>query len=257
LRCDELGLSFAAVHDSFWTHAKDIETMNTVLRDTFIRIHREDVIGRLAAEFSARYKNGMYLAKIRTKGLLYKKISEWRASQSASKKDGQALKKPWSKKAPKLDELMMEYERMKLLGSSDPVEVEKGRKMVTPGSMFEEMASEGDLAADEELEALGLGDISPREARLSADREIGVGDPANIEEIHNALPDGTDTDAAMSADVQNVPEENQDIDTDEQSGESEDEPGTFERSLTKRARHGEQFCQIWLPLTFPPVPKKV
>lgn len=257
LRCDELGLSFAAVHDSFWTHAKDIETMNTVLRDTFIRIHREDVIGRLAAEFSARYKNGMYLAKIRTKGLLYKKISEWRASQSASKKDGQALKKPWSKKAPKLDELMMEYERMKLLGSSDPVEVEKGRKMVTPGSIFEEMASEGDLAADEELEALGLGDISPREARLSADREIAVGDPANIEEIHNALPDGTDTDAAMSADVQNVPEENQDIDTDEQSGESEDEPGTFERSLTKRARHGEQFCQIWLPLTFPPVPKKV
>jgi len=258
LRCDELGLSFAAVHDSFWTHAKDIETMNTVLRDTFIRIHREDVIGRLAAEFSARYKNGMYLAKIRTKGLLYEKISEWRASQSASKKDRQALKKPWSKKAPKLDELMMEYERMELLGSSDPVEVEKGRKMVTPGSMFEEMASEGDLAADEELEALGLGDISPREARLSADREIAVGDPANIEEIHNPLPDGLDIDAVMSADLQNIPPPKKDIDTDEQSGESEDEPGTFERSLTKPGRRRrENFCQIWLPLTFPPVPKKV
>eukprot|EP00873_Tetraselmis_striata_P019819 jgi/Tetstr1/440083/TSEL_028441.t1 len=35
IACREMGLSFAGVHDSFWTHAGTIETMNSVLRKTF------------------------------------------------------------------------------------------------------------------------------------------------------------------------------------------------------------------------------
>jgi DNA-directed RNA polymerase len=264
LRCDELGLSFAAVHDSFWTHAKDIGTMNGVLRDTFIRIHSEDVIGRLAAEFSARYKDGIYLAKIKTKSQLQQKIQAWRDSQLAGKdKQLKHLKTPKSKRAPKLDELMMEYERMKLLRSSDPENVERGRNMITPASLFEEMASESDLTGNEELQALGLGDISPREARLSADREIAVGDPANIEEINNPLPGGmgpefTTDHSAMGSDDHNILEGNQDVDAAENSVESEEEPGKFERSLTKQtAKRSETYSYIWLPMSFPPVPKKV
>jgi len=256
LRCDELGLSFAAVHDSFWTHAKDIETMNAVLRDTFIRIHTEDVVGRLAAEFSARYKNGMYLARIRKNTPIYKKVLAWRASL-ASEQDN-SIRIPRSKHAPKLDELMMEYKRMKLLGSSDPEEVEQGRNMVTPGSMFETMASEGDLTLDEDIETLGLGDMSLREARLRADQEIAVGDPANIEEIHNPLPGGMGAEANMGADAQSVPEENQDTTTDEASDESEEKMGVFEKRVMKQeARRIDSYASIWLPLTFPPVPKKV
>ncbi len=258
LRCDELGLSFAAVHDSFWTHARDIETMNSVLRDTFIRIHQEDVIGRLAAEFAARYKDGMYLAKIRTESLLHQKIQAWRESQSTARDEQHKhFKIPKSKRAPRLDELMLEYERMKLLRSSDPDEVEKGRKMVTPGSLFEEIASEGDLAADEELEALGLGDISPREARLSADREIAVSDPANIEDINNPLPGEMGLDATVDADGQSILEGNQDDDTDENSVESEGAAGAFEKSLNHRRARAGKFDFIWLPMSFPPVPKKV
>jgi DNA-directed RNA polymerase len=259
LRCDELGLSFAAVHDSFWTHARDIETMNTVLRDTFIRIHSEDVIGRLAAEFAARYKDGMYLAKVRIGSLLHQKIQAWRESQSAAKdKEHKHVKMPKATRAPRLDELLLEYERMKLLGSSDPQDVERGREMVTPASLFEEMASEGDLAADEELEALGLGDISPREARLSADQEVEVGDPNNMEEISNPHPGGIGADVAMDADGQDILGGNQDVDADESSVESEEEPGTlFEKSLTPRPRKREKFDHLWLPMSLPPVPKKV
>ncbi|KAE9371172.1 mitochondrial DNA-directed RNA polymeras-like protein [Stipitochalara longipes BDJ] len=256
LRCDELGLSFAAVHDSFWTHAKDIETMNAVLRDTFIRIHTEDVVGRLAAEFSARYKNGMYLAKIRTKTPLYRKVLAWRAS--LYKDQDLSVKVPKSKHAPKLDELMMEHERMKLLRSSDPEDVEKGRNMVTPGSMFETMASEGDLTSDEEIGSLGLGDMSPREARLRADQEIAVGDSANIEEVHNPLPGGMGAESDMDADAQIFPEENQDTKADEACDESEEKMGKFEKRVMRQdvAQRSGSYAQIWLPLNFPPVPTK-
>jgi DNA-directed RNA polymerase, mitochondrial len=256
LRCDELGLSFAAVHDSFWTHAKDVETMNVVLRDTFIRIHTEDVVGRLAAEFSARYKNGIYLAKIRTKSQLWKKIVAWREARLKSQAS-EEFKVPKATKAPRLDELMLEHQRMKLLRSSDPEEVEKGRNMVTPASLFEEMASEEDIGVNEELHAVGLGDMSPSEARLSADRGIPVGDPANIEEIHNSLPGGMEPESDMDVDSQNIPEESQDSDAGEATDESED-VSTFERRvLNNSGRKAESYAQIWLPLTFPPVPKKV
>ncbi|PMD36214.1 DNA/RNA polymerase [Hyaloscypha variabilis F] len=254
LRCDELGLSFAAVHDSFWTHAKDIETMNTVLRDTFIRIHTEDVVGRLAAEFSARYKNGMYLANIRVKAPVYKKIQAWRAS----KEQARSVRVPKSKHAPRLDELMMECERMKLLRSSDPEEVEKGKSMVTPGSIFETMALEGDLTTDKDIETLGLGDMSLREARLRADQEIAVGDPTNIEEIHNPLPGGMGAETDMDATAESFPEENQDNEADTASEGSEKKLGKFEQRITGQIlnREADAYSQIWLPLTFPPVPKK-
>ncbi len=74
LQCDELGLSFAAVHDSFWTHPSDVDTMNGVIRDAFIRIHSEDVIGRLASEFEVRYKGSIYLAKVDKASATGKKI---------------------------------------------------------------------------------------------------------------------------------------------------------------------------------------
>lgn len=46
----ELGLTFASVHDSYWTHACDIDTMSSVIRDTFIALHSSDVLGKLREE---------------------------------------------------------------------------------------------------------------------------------------------------------------------------------------------------------------
>jgi len=50
------GLTFAAVHDSYWTHACDIDAMSTVIRDTFIDLHSSDMLSKLQAEFRQRYK---------------------------------------------------------------------------------------------------------------------------------------------------------------------------------------------------------
>ncbi|POY72881.1 putative DNA-directed RNA polymerase [Rhodotorula taiwanensis] len=48
-------ISFASVHDSYWTHACDVDEMSTVLRDTFIELHSQDILGRLRQEFIERY----------------------------------------------------------------------------------------------------------------------------------------------------------------------------------------------------------
>ncbi|BGP58101.1 DNA-directed RNA polymerase [Rhodotorula sphaerocarpa] len=48
-------ISFASVHDSYWTHACDVDEMSAVLRDTFIELHSQDILGRLRREFIERY----------------------------------------------------------------------------------------------------------------------------------------------------------------------------------------------------------
>eukprot|EP00834_Sanchytrium_tribonematis_P001977 NODE_54_length_30443_cov_1.442954.p2 type:complete len:1189 gc:universal NODE_54_length_30443_cov_1.442954:14189-10623(-) len=56
IECDKLNLSFAAVHDSYWTHPGDVNEMNEVLRNCFIRIHTLDVAKKLRDEFVERYR---------------------------------------------------------------------------------------------------------------------------------------------------------------------------------------------------------
>lgn len=231
LRSDELGLSFAAVHDSFWTHACDIPTMNTVLRDAFIRIHSEDVIGRLATEFKARYRGCYYQAKVRTDALVYQKILEWRANN--------LRRTVWTshdKKSLKLDELVLERKRMRLLASSDPQEVEEGKAMVTPTSIFQEMAASNDLVPDAELADIGLGDISSRVVHV--DLEDGAGEAISDVEV-----------SSVSA--------GEDLVDDQDAPEKAPTQGTFEKSMTFKASKRALFSPIWLPLTLPPVPEKV
>jgi DNA-directed RNA polymerase len=52
------GLGFAAVHDSFWTHASDVSAMGRIIREEFVRLHENgDVLTNLRNEFIARYSN--------------------------------------------------------------------------------------------------------------------------------------------------------------------------------------------------------
>ncbi|EMD32822.1 hypothetical protein CERSUDRAFT_57977 [Gelatoporia subvermispora B] len=56
LECRAQGLTFASVHDSYWTHAGDIDNMSAIIRDTFIALHSSDVLLQLHNEFLERYK---------------------------------------------------------------------------------------------------------------------------------------------------------------------------------------------------------
>ena len=53
--CRLAGLTFAAVHDSYWTHACDMGTMSTILRDEFVRLHESTGLQQLREEMHSRY----------------------------------------------------------------------------------------------------------------------------------------------------------------------------------------------------------
>lgn len=51
LACGEVGLCFAGVHDSFWTHASDVDKMNQILRVKFVELYGQPVLENLLKSF--------------------------------------------------------------------------------------------------------------------------------------------------------------------------------------------------------------
>ena len=217
LKCHEVGITFASIHDSFWTHAGDVNTMNRVIRDAFIRMHSEDIVGRLAAEFNARYKGYMHLAAVDSKSPVGRKILKWRSGvdPEVNKRGVTARKK---------HELILERRRLALLTSEDPREREEGQAMVTPTKIFSEAADETALApSDNKLNTIGgIGPVSSRSAKVMANQRLEVGDVAK-----------TMAEA----------EEGSALSAEEMESGKKNAPG--------------RKVWVWLPLEFPPVPKKV
>ncbi|OTB19972.1 hypothetical protein K445DRAFT_313764 [Daldinia sp. EC12] len=239
LQCDELGLSFAAVHDSFWTHAADVDVMNTVLRDCFIRIHSEDVIKRLASEFETRYKGSFYLAKVPKGSQIEKNISAFRKGKKTSLKE----------------ELLEERERLRLLASSDPEEVKKGQTMQTAASIFEGMSTPQDLSNTEEMEAMTLGTI-PDEKEMLADALRSI-DENDEDDLASAPELGEAPEWESSAEIGNMIKQLK-AGTAVSFFESELN-GSSAKSVMKtkpKSKKSQAAINVWLPLTFPEVPQK-
>jgi DNA-directed RNA polymerase, mitochondrial len=55
LEMDRRRLTFSAVHDSFWTHACDVDEMNGALRDTFVDLYKQPLLERLKETWELRY----------------------------------------------------------------------------------------------------------------------------------------------------------------------------------------------------------
>jgi DNA-directed RNA polymerase len=64
ITCKEHGLNFAVAHDSYWTHACDIDIMNKVLHEQFIKLHKQPLMENLRNEFIERYRDHMIPASI-------------------------------------------------------------------------------------------------------------------------------------------------------------------------------------------------
>ncbi|EEY15193.1 DNA-directed RNA polymerase [Verticillium alfalfae VaMs.102] len=238
LECSELGLSFAAVHDSFWTHAADIDSMNRVLRDSFIRIHEEDVIGRLAAEFEARYKGSIYLAKVNHGTAVEKAVAAWRKQNRMNTKE----------------ELLLEYKRQQLLRSDDAALVEEGRQMETPASIFDSMASSEALAQPEDMEELGLGEIPEGANSIEAIQAEALA-AARAEYAGEGGEEGEDVEEASAA----TPDEGATEDWGKvvsAMDKSHFNSVVFASEESKKRKPVQRTIQIWLPLSFPAIPKK-
>ncbi|EDK40635.2 hypothetical protein PGUG_04733 [Meyerozyma guilliermondii ATCC 6260] len=125
--CGQSGLAFAAVHDSYWTHACDVDTMNTHIREQFVALHGENLIVKLRDEFEKRYKGFLQVITIPGNHEVAIKIKEVR--RGIVKDLGRAL--------TVADEIYLENKRQQLLESDDPQMVEAGRQMVTTVSVTE------------------------------------------------------------------------------------------------------------------------
>lgn len=55
LKCKEVGITFAAVHDSYWSHPSDVTNMSAILRDKFVELHESPLIFNLNENFVSRY----------------------------------------------------------------------------------------------------------------------------------------------------------------------------------------------------------
>ena len=55
LACHDAGLTFAGVHDSFWTHAGDVPEMSRHIREKFIELHSEPLLEMLYEELKEKY----------------------------------------------------------------------------------------------------------------------------------------------------------------------------------------------------------
>ncbi|KAF2494210.1 DNA/RNA polymerase [Lophium mytilinum] len=211
LKCSEEGLTFAAVHDSFWTHPADVPKMNEILRDAFVRMHSEDIVGRLAAEFKARHAGSMYLADLK--------------GESAAARQVLALRKETlGKKArtASYTELLVEADRQRLLHSEDAEERKKGLAMVTPASIYE---------AAQDASAM----VTEVEQPL-----IGKPTPELVEKIQEKM---------ISAELSEIEAQAGEPPADAVAEKSKDE------KPARKLKHSGKI-QIWLPLIFPPVPKK-
>nr|POE72204.1 dna-directed rna polymerase, mitochondrial [Quercus suber] len=228
-KCTETGMTFASIHDSFWTHACNVDGMSNVLRDAFVEMHSENIIERLREEFLLRYKDCMYLASLEVKSPLVRaeiKKCRFRTSHGVIRRS----------------ELGQEVERLRLLNSDDPQEREKGKAMVTPASIVASSGEDGymsDVASDEAPLRTGLGEV-PSIVSNTLDAGASDADVVFAEADAEAV---MDVETATDDDTYASSMDESDLETNNPSGTSKKRPSQLKVS-------------VWLPITFPEIPEK-
>lgn len=125
--CGDSGITFASVHDSYWTHARDVSVMNRHIREQFVKLHENNLIVKLREEFEKRYKGFLQVVTISGEEEVAEKIKNVR--RRIVKDLGRAL--------TVADEMYLEKKRQQLLESKDPKKVQLGREMDTTVSVTE------------------------------------------------------------------------------------------------------------------------
>ncbi|KAF1769684.1 hypothetical protein GCK72_001501 [Caenorhabditis remanei] len=55
LNCAHRGITFAAVHDCFWTHANSVDEMNAICRQQFVSLHSQPIVQQCSEWFKTTY----------------------------------------------------------------------------------------------------------------------------------------------------------------------------------------------------------
>lgn len=75
-KCHQNGITFASVHDSFWTHASTVDRMNRIIREEFVSLHQRPILEDLRCEFIKNY--GAFKVPLDTTSLAGKRNVKWR-----------------------------------------------------------------------------------------------------------------------------------------------------------------------------------
>ncbi|CAI4221260.1 unnamed protein product [Auanema sp. JU1783] len=67
LECSRRGLTFAAVHDCFWTHASTVDEMNTICRNQFVSLHKQPLVKQFSEYAISKYLTPELLSKMEKK----------------------------------------------------------------------------------------------------------------------------------------------------------------------------------------------
>lgn len=235
LKSTEDGMTFASIHDSFWTHAGDVDKLSVLLRDAFVEMHKEDIIGRLKEEFEMRYKGCVYLASVAAKSPVGERITEWR-KQMKGVGNG------------KVGELALEKERLTLLASDDAEERKKGAAMVTPGSILAAEGNPDNLLAPSEMAGTQLGAIP-----TGAEQEIEARN-SNADEDVAKVESPADLAGDEAAEQEGAEEEEEEEDEDEDSMAKiiQKRQAAYAKSRAMYPRK----IYVWMPMEFPDIPEK-
>lgn len=246
MKCDEVGLQFASVHDSFWTHAADVPVMNRILRDAFVRMHSDDVIGRLREELVARYNGCIQWARIRETSAAGLALKQWYKEQKI-------LAKSYRHSTVVHDEqvrlLLLEADRQQLLSSEDPAEQAKGQAMHTPASIIAEHGGLEAILAEE-----AAADATSRAEQEQADLAAALEAAGSPDLEPPSAEDVFDADRTVQTDVEDA------LDAAEHAATAEsakDKTASDARkALLKAQRKAKSRIHFWTPLEFPPAPSK-
>ena len=259
LNCNASGLTFASVHDSFWTHPSDVDKMNIILRNAFIALHGKELMQNLKAEFEERYKGFRTLAKVLANSKCGQEIRQARETY-AEKTFGHT-------KITAVEDLEWEIERWDLMQSSNPSDLEKAKGMVTPSVILEKYGGLEPNELEENTCILGPG-LSNEVTSLgdqSEDEESMVDQGATLglaEETDDGHEEGVPLDEDMVlADM----EEDSSVLNTTSGGDADlhDAPaGKHKRSRGKQKRSRGRPARlptlnVWVELTFPELPPKV
>lgn len=188
LACAEEKLTFASVHDSFWTHPSDVDKMNCILRDAFVKLHSRDIMVALKAEFEERYKGFRSLTTILGGSECANEIKRIRKLRAIELHGKPGL--------TVVEDLQWELERWKFVHSENPEERRRGKKMVTPSVILERY---GGLEKNEveDIAARQLFDSKRRKTKPAGDVTDASGSRTGRDNLLDAQEDLSDTDISL------------------------------------------------------------
>jgi len=254
LKCTEFGMTFASIHDSFWTHASDVDSLSQLLRDAFVEMHSDDIIGRLRTEFQVRYKGCLHLASVTAHSAAGQVIIQHRRAEKVTR-------------ANKLSELAVEAERLRLIDSEDPAEREQGEAMVTPGSLLASCNDESAIANPRELAGHTLGDMPDRYETEELGSDVDAFADIDDSEAKSMVEDGDSNMDDLEGDDSAGSTEARAAAGDD-SAQSAEDPTTEEGDATAPEPHGlvkkkkqryasaNRKVYVWTPVRFPEKPPK-